>query len=176
VRVKRRYPLDALEALRRRATEERLASLATELDRSEHARLGVETARRAERAEADEAERVEAEGRARLEQGEERASDLARAAEWRMGALQRAEVTRSHRALAEERQKEQLAVEATARTALGDAKASERAVERHHERWSRSEEARQQAASEEEALDALATRRAATAPSVRSRRGRRGEP
>lgn len=156
--MKRRYPLTVLEALRRRVTAEQLRTLAAEVDATERARVAVEHAKARERAVADEMRHVNDEHAERLERGEERAADLARAAEWRIGAELRVRQAEARRAVAEQRQSEQLRAEDAARTALADAKAEEHVIERHREGWMGRERARDEAVAEADAADALAAR------------------
>lgn len=156
--MRRRYPFDGLLALRRRKSRDDARALADEIEKSDRSRRALAQAEAAERAVGDEIRGVEAENAARLVEGLERAADLARAGEWRAGAERRADAARSRRADAEESQQQQLRVETAARATLGEAKADERVIERHRERWSAAERARDEVASEDDAADVIAAR------------------
>jgi hypothetical protein len=148
-----RYPLEPLERVRQQEVLERERTLAERVQKVRQATLARanQEARLAE--ERRHTQRALGEEQARLVSGCARAADLARKADFEVGAR-----LREHREKAEleqarrnERGAEQ--AERDARIGLADAQAKQHALGRHRQRFDRALERASEAAAEDEALD-----------------------
>lgn len=148
----KRYPLDALEKVRKAEVDERAQSVAGEVKKTEHARKQVLGARdQRERAE-QAADAVVADERARVEEGTATAADLQALASWRAAEAQRIAALRDGERRAAEALVSQKRLEDVAREELALAEAEAKAVSRHKERWT-AERARERDIAEEEAAE-----------------------
>ena len=133
--MKGRYPLDALQQIRRGAVDEQARALAEQTRRTERARVeqADALARRVRAEQAAEEERLSEE--ARLAAGRQRAADLQAEAAW--DAAERARIRsladREREAAVTTSREEQ--AESRSRNVLATAEAEARAVEKHRERW-----------------------------------------
>jgi hypothetical protein len=156
----KRYPLDALEKVRKAEVDERAQSVAGEVEKTERARRQVLGARdkreRAERA----ADDLLTDERERVESGTATAADLQALASWQAAEAQRlAALCESERRAAESLVGQKRAEDA-ARQELALAEAEAKAVTRHKERWSRDRVRERDLAEEEAAEDVDMARRA----------------
>jgi flagellar biosynthesis chaperone FliJ len=151
--MKKRYPLEPLVTLRREKVDRRARELGEterQAAREKEALAGV----KARRVEAQERAKGEsAAERARLEQGLERAHDLTRGELYRVSERLRLEtLAAAERTAAKKTEAAARAVDG-ARTALGAARADERALEREKDRFRRGVERAALSAEEEAAAD-----------------------
>lgn len=159
-----RYRLDLLRTLRQRSVEEqtlRLAEQLSEAARAERALLDKQAER--ERQEGD-AERGRAQERALLGKGNAKVADLVTQAEWRQTLEQRADLLREQERAAVEELRAARAEQRSRQTALAQASAEAKAIERHHERWKRAEEATVERSAEQEVSDQWSGRHVARDP------------
>jgi hypothetical protein len=159
--------LESLRSLVRQKTEDRALATTDAASREAQARHAVHAASERCSAAHDRMERLVSAEDARLVAGVTRAGDLARAEPFRLASEARLreleDAERRARASLELRAREH----ETARRALLEAKASERAVDAHRASFERSERAREERASEEASEDAHRARGAARARGTR---------
>jgi hypothetical protein len=157
--VTRKYPLEALEALRERRVDEQAVRTAEQL-RAEQAAERVELAARERHASAEHAvdQAVESE-RQRLQAGGVRAGELGRAADWQA----REHARLAELAQAEQRARVELGAERSrsesARQKLAQADADARAVEQHRDAWQARERERVELAEEEAIVEQWSAKR-----------------
>ena len=130
-----KYPLQPLLEHRERQVEDATAELATKLRARESADVARARAEEERRVAEEHAERVRGEERARLDRGELRAADLARVAEWQVGA--EAEIGQLARVAvaAEDAARAAQTAESGARTQLGQKVAERDAVAKDEQRF-----------------------------------------
>lgn len=156
--MKRRYPLEALQKVRRQTVDERAREVAEQARRAEQAEQAAKRVAAARRVEAERAQRVIDGERERLAEGAARVSDLAAANWWTVGAaLRQAAIGQAEQA-AKERLAEAQKQETRARTALADADADAKAVDKHRDHWDAERVAAEERAQEEAATEAWSGR------------------
>ena len=146
----RRYPLEPLVGIRRERVErgaEAVAVAAQQAETAEAAAVALRGERLGTEAAADS---VRASERTELEQGELRASDLQQAVRFDVGVSARLAEIGAREREAVERVREAEAAKERAKAALGTARAEQKLVERHRQRFDDSE-ARAASEREEEA-------------------------
>jgi hypothetical protein len=148
----KRYPLDALQKVRKAEVDARSTLVAAEVEKTERARHGVVGARTARERAEQAAESLAAGERARVDGGVATAGDLQALAAWHAAESARlAELREKERRMAEALVVQKRA-EDGARNELAMAEAEHKAVERHHDRWD-SDRARERDLAEEEAAE-----------------------
>lgn len=156
----KRYPLDALEKVRKAEVDERAQGVAGEVQKTEQARKQVVGARdKRERAE-QAVEAVVTDERARVEEGTATAADLQALASWQASEAQRLAALRDRERRAAEALVSQKRSEDVARQELALAEAEAKAVSRHKERWTAERVRERDLAEEEAAEDVHMARRA----------------
>jgi dTMP kinase len=148
-----KYPLEAVEEIRRARKEEATSALASALsaeDRAKEARTRAEEARRAVEGEQAAVRAIEL---ARLETGAARAADLVQRVTWEVAERGRLEA--AARAEQGARERELIAVRARelARTDLAKATAAHAVVEKHRGRWAQKQLAHEERRDEEGAAE-----------------------
>lgn len=156
--VRRRYPLEVLQALRGAAVEAEARALAACTADRLRAEGLARAAQAAHTAALAERQAVAMQERARLEREAVAVVELAQGAQYALGAagreveLERRWQGAAARTLAAEGE------EAAARAALGQARAAEMALVRHRERWEEEQARAAERAEEESALDQWSAR------------------
>jgi hypothetical protein len=160
--VAKKYPLEPLVSVLDERERERAGGLRTAVEQADAERQALSAARERRRRLEAETQGERARERSNLEGEGARARDLQQGelyrigAERALGALAAGEATQAARTLAAD------AAVASAKTALAQALSEKQVVERHHARFDRESERRDELAREEEAADiSLALRRGA---------------
>jgi hypothetical protein len=152
--TRRRYPLEALETLRRQTVDERALDLAEQRQRAERAAWEANAARlQRTRAEGELETSADAE-RQRVSEGVARAADLAQAdAFYAQERARIAELSLAEAAAAAERD-EQRRAEAHSQQALAEAEADAQSIEKHRAGWQAARDRKAELSEEEEVQDA----------------------
>lgn len=157
--MKRRYPLDTLQDVRRQAVDERAREVSEQVERTERADAQAKRSVAVRRAEAERSRRVAASEHARVEEGAARAADLAALGAWRVGAALREHTLEEAESAARGQLALERTAEARARAALSDADADAKAVEKHRARWDAERAAREERAEEDAAAEVWSGRK-----------------
>jgi len=157
--MKGRYPLDALQQIRRGAADERARALADQTRRTEQARVVQRTARDRRTLAEQQVEEQRLSEEARLEAGRQRAADLQAEAAWQVAEQDRIRSLAQREQQAAAATAESERAEAGARPALATAEAEARAVEKHRERWQAERNRAGELAEEDAAVDGWSARR-----------------
>jgi hypothetical protein len=156
----KRYPLDALQKVRKAEVDARSTLVAAEVEKTERARRSVLGARALRERAEESASTLAAAECARVESGVATAGDLQALAAWHAAESARLTELREKERRAAEALVAQKRAEDGARQELATKKAEEKAVERHRERWSKEREREHSQAEEEAAEDVYMARRA----------------
>jgi hypothetical protein len=165
--MKRRYPLESLRWMRRRAVDERALEVAEQARRTQQAKERAAAADRAVKGEQARTREVERAERERIEQGGARVGDLQQAASFSVGAAERVSKAEERERRERDRAAEQARAEAVARGELASADAEAKAVDKHREGWQRELDARVEAEQEEAAGEVWEARRRRSEPGKR---------
>jgi hypothetical protein len=158
--VRRRYPLEALKAVRQSAVDAQVREVAERAAGTAEARAEEERARRRRQAEEERARGSRNAESTRVDRGDARVADLQAQATWELAERERIEaLQRRERAIAETADVA-AGLEQSARADLARAQAEVKAVERHRERWSSEGERAAELETEDAAQDVWAARRA----------------
>lgn len=152
-RMRKRYPLEPLVTLRRDRVERRAVEAGDAERRAAAEKAALEAARTRRTAAEARAALESAAARSRLEAGTERAHDLTRAELHRLCERKRVEALGAAERRAERTSAAAERALSQARSALGEARAETRIIERHEARFRRGEEAKAHGAEEEAAAD-----------------------
>ncbi len=158
----RKYPLETVDALRKRSVDQKVERVADRVRVTAGADDRARRARDTERAHDAVVAAARASERARLESGAARVADLLQEREWELGTAEVAARLAEESARATDAAKAARAAEDVARTELAAARGDARAVERHRGRWERARALQAERAEEEAAADARQGRKGPT--------------
>jgi hypothetical protein len=151
--VARRYPLEPLIGIRRDRVARGAEAAAAAAKQTQTAEVAAEVVLRERAGTESAAEGVHTSERAALEQGGLRASDLQQAARFDAGVSARLAEIRTREQKAAERVREARSSEARAKAALGTARAEQKVVQRHQQRFDQAEATASNEREEEAALE-----------------------
>ena len=157
--MQHRYPFQALHWLRHQRVDREAAQVSERAARTARARADEARATLARRGTEQHIAQLSQAEQGRLDQGAERAGELARAGDWRKGADADLEANAAREQLASETLRTELAAETVARRALGVASREAELVDAHGERWRTAPEASRERAEEEAAAEQWAAQR-----------------